>query len=231
MKSVPLPRYYDIIEGAEVLSSEYLNGQFSPKVLRLRDQSILKLFRLKRLLTSARLVPYPVRFRRHAHRLLAADVPTVEIQAVFKIADLQRTAVLYSPLEGQTLREHCEHHAIDRQLASQLGTFFQRLHRSGIYFRSIHFGNVVLTDRGRIGLIDIADMRFRRGPLTLGLRMRNLRHLFRYDSDLGCLSPVRHIFIDAYCASANLSSPKERRLRECYATYFKTPAAQPNSLA
>ncbi len=231
MQSVPLARYYDLIEGAEILSSEYVDGQLSPKVLRLRDQSILKLFRIKRLLTSARLVPYPIRFRRHAHRLQTADIPTVEIQGVFKIVALQRTAVHYSPLEGQTLREHCEHHAIDRQLASQLGIFFQRLHHSGIYFRSIHFGNVVLTPRSQVGLIDIADMRFRRGPLTLNLRIRNLRHLFRYDSDLGCLSPARHIFIDAYCASAELPSSNERRLRERYEAYFTASAAQHNSQA
>lgn len=231
MQSVPLPRYYDLVEGAEVLSSDYVDGQFSPKVLRLRDQSILKLFRIKRLLTSARLVPYPIRFRRHVHRLQAADIPTVEIQGVFKIAALQRTAVHYRPLEGHTLREHCEHHPIERQRAKQLGQFFQLLHQKGIYFRSIHFGNLVLTSDQRVGLIDVADMRFRRGTLGMGMRIRNLRHLFRYDCDRDYLSPERHTFIDAYCTSANLPSRKERQLRHHYESYFDAGAVQHRSRA
>ena len=231
MRSIPLPEYEALVKDAEILSSEYVDSRFSPKVLRLKDQSIIKLFRLKRLLTSARLVPYPIRFRRHALKLRDADIPTVEILAVFKITALHRTAVHYRPLEGHTLREHCEHQPIKRQLAKQLGQFFQLLHQKGIYFRSIHFGNLVLTSDQRVGLIDVADMRFRRGTLNMGMRIRNLRHLFRYDSDRDYLSPVRHTFIDAYCTSANLPSRQEQQLRNHYESYFDAGAVQHRSRA
>lgn len=226
MQLLSLSNYYNLIDGAEVLVSECVNGQEWPKVLRLQDLSFLKLFRLKRYLTSARLIPYAVRFQRHVKRLQLADIPTVDIQAVFKIATIERTAVHYRPLEGQTLREYCDTHDLDRSHAVQLGQFFEFLHRRGIYFRSIHFGNIVLTPNHRIGLIDVADMRFRRGPLKMGLRIRNLRHLFRYDSDLDCLSPARCTFIDAYCAAAGLSPRQEERLRHCYENYFKGRAVQ-----
>ena len=222
MELLSLPRYQDLVEGAEILSSEYVEGRVSPKVLRLKDQSIIKLFRLKRVLSSARLVPYAVRFQRHVVMLQAADVPTVDVHAVYKITTIDRTAVHYRPLPGPTLREHCTRHPIDRPLARVLGQFFEHLHRNGIYFRSIHFGNMVLTTHHRFGLIDVVDMRFRNGPLGMGLRKRNLRHLFRYDDDRDCLLPVRHDFIDAYCDSARLPPRRERQLRREYETYFQT---------
>ena len=64
-----------------------------------------------------------------------------------------------------------------------LGAFIAKLHDRGVYFRSLHLGNIVMTPEGTLGLIDIADMRFSRGQLTASQRKRNLRHLLRYPSD------------------------------------------------
>jgi tRNA A-37 threonylcarbamoyl transferase component Bud32 len=221
MQSLSLSEYNDLVEGAETLTSEFVDGRIWPKVLRLEDQSILKLFRLKRFITSARLIPYVTRFQRHVKRLEAVDIPTVRINVVYNITAINRTAVHYWPLEGETLREHCETRPIDIHQAKRLGQFFLFLHQNGIYFRSIHFGNIVLTADDRIGLIDVVDMRFRRRPLNMTLRIRNLRHLFRYDADIDCLAPVRHIFIDAYCKSSRLRSSYEGRLRHHFESYFQ----------
>ena len=220
MQLLSLSSYNDLIKGAKALTSECVGGQIWPKVLLLENQSILKLFRLKRLLTSARLVPYTTRFQHHVKMLKAVNIPTVDINAVYDIAAINRTAVLYRPLEGQTLRDYCKYHSLTAQLASQLGVFFQFLHFKGIYFRSIHFGNMVLTPDERIGLIDVVDMRFRKGPLNSRLRIRNLRHLFRYDEDIACLAPVRQIFINTYCQSARMRSHQENRLRRHFEGYF-----------
>ncbi|MOA52408.1 hypothetical protein D3C78_1757000 [compost metagenome] len=54
------------------------------------------------------------------------------------------------------------------------------LHQSGIYFRSLHLGNIVVTPEGKLGLIDVADMRFLRSPLSARLVKRNLQHFARY---------------------------------------------------
>ena len=220
MQLLSLSNYQDLIDGSEVLTSELVDGRETPKVLRLRDQSILKLFRLKRLFTSARLVPYTNRFQRHVEQLRALDIPTVDINAIYNIVAIKRTAVHYNPLEGLTLREHCERNALTAELAKRLGSFFHFLHAHGVYFRSIHFGNMVLTPQGRIGLIDVADMRFRNKPLTMSLRIRNLRHLFRYDADIDCLAPVRHLFMDAYCTSSRLPRRKGSRLQRQFDAYF-----------
>jgi len=221
MQSLSLSKYNNLVEGAEVLTSEWVDGRIWPKVLRLEDKSILKLFRLKRFITSARLIPHVTRFQRHVKRLEAVNIPTVRINFVYNIAAINRTAVHYWPLEGQTLREHCEILPMDVHQAERLGQFFLFLHQNGIYFRSIHFGNIVLTDDHRIGLIDVVDMRFRRRPLNMRLRIRNLRHLFRYDADIDCLAPVRQIFIDAYCACARLHPSRERQLRCRFENYFQ----------
>jgi hypothetical protein len=226
MQSLSLSKYNNLVEGAVALTSECVDGQIWPKVLRLEDQSILKLFRLKRFITSARLIPYVTRFQRHVKRLEAMDIPTVRINVIYNIAAINRTAVHYWPLEGKTLREHCVINPIEMVQAKQIGQFFLFLHQNGIYFRSIHFGNIVLTLDGRIGLIDVVDMRFRRGPLSMSQRIRNLRHLFRYDTDIDCLAPVRHIFIDAYCASARLHPSRERQLRCRFENYFQKRGQQ-----
>jgi hypothetical protein len=58
-----------------------------------------------------------------------------------------------------------------------------QLHERGVYFRSLHQGNVLLMDDGEFGLIDIADLRIFPSPLRNALRQRNLRHMQRYPQD------------------------------------------------
>lgn len=220
METLSLSEYNGLIEQATPLACELVDGQITHKVLQLPDHSILKLFRLKRMLTSARLFPHTRRFQNNVARLGALGISTVSLKAVYQIPAIKRTAVHYHFLSGLTLREHC-HAAMDADLAKRFGQFFASLHKKGVYFRSIHFGNVVLTPDGRLGLIDVVDMRFRRRPLNMGLRIRNLRHLFRYNADVDCLAPLRHIFIDTYCQTTQLDHRRENRLRRHFETYFQ----------
>ncbi len=220
METLSLSEYNGLIAQATPLVCELVDGQITHKVLQLPDRSILKLFRLKRVLTSARIYPHTRRFKNNVARLDALGISTVSLKAVYQIPAIKRTAVHYRFLTGLTLREYCQT-AMDAHLAKRFGRFFASLHEKGVYFRSIHFGNVVLTPDGRFGLIDVVDMRFRGGPLNTGLRIRNLRHLFRYDADIDCMAPVRHIFIDTYCQTTQLGHRQENRLRRCFETYFQ----------
>lgn len=52
-----------------------------------------------------------------------------------------------------------------------------------MYFRSLHFGNVVQTPENQLGLIDIADLRCQRRALSDSKRLRNFAHLLRYKQD------------------------------------------------
>ena len=64
-------------------------------------------------------------------------------------------------------------------LLEQLARFIAELHQAGVYFRSLHLGNVVLTPQGKLGLIDIADLSIQRWPLLGSQRLRNFRHMLR----------------------------------------------------
>jgi RIO-like serine/threonine protein kinase len=91
------------------------------------------------------------------------------------------TAVLYQPLPGETLRQIASKEGFNwQQSLPALVGLIRSLHASGIYFRSLHLGNIVVTPDNRMGLIDVADMRFLRRPLPKYLIRRNLQHFARY---------------------------------------------------
>lgn len=176
MKKIGRDEYLAMRDGARVLEAD----SFGDKVLLLADGNILKLFRRKRLLTSAAWYPYAQRFADNAEALRRRDVPVPAVLAVFRIPAIKRDAVLYRPLAGKTLREMCRAGLpvdTERELKAAFTMFVRYLHDRGVYFRSLHLGNVVHTPEGRFGLIDISDARIGSRPLRKSLRARNLRRL------------------------------------------------------
>lgn len=168
--------YLAMRAGASVIEAD----GFGDKVLRLADGTMLKLFRRKRWLSSAAWYPYAQRFADNAAALCKRDVPVPEIINVLRIPSIARDAVHYHPLPGKTLREMCRE-GLDPDTEQELKTAFTRfvirLHECGVYFRSLHLGNVVCMPDRRFGLIDIADARIGSGRLGKHLRVRNLRRL------------------------------------------------------
>jgi len=94
----------------------------------------------------------------------------LNVNAVYRIPAIRRTAVHYYPLTGSTLRNL--QNGIDITLADKLGRFFRELHDKGVYFRSLHFGNIVLTPENQLGLIDISDMKLYGKSLSENQRIR-----------------------------------------------------------
>lgn len=206
MQALDHARYLALREGAEVLEADGSGD----KVLRLGDGSILKLFRRKRLLTSAAWYPYAQRFADNCAALQQRDIPCPQIRQTYRIASIERDAVHYSPLPGQTLRQLLDQHEQDDALRAQLGRFIAQLHECGIYFRSAHLGNVVLTPQGQLGLIDIADLRVYRRPLRKSLRLRNFKHMLRYPEDRQWLLQEQgQAFIQQYAATQQVCSAAE----------------------
>lgn len=163
-------------EGATVLEFDLLGD----KVLRLADGTMLKLFRRKRLLTSAALFPYAGRFARNAQALAKAGVAVPKVLAVLRVPELARDLVHYQPLAGTTLRDLARAGLSPedkQQLRDRLTRFIIHLHDKGIYFRSLHIGNVVVTPDGRFGLIDFSDLRIYPWSLGKYLRARNMRRM------------------------------------------------------
>ncbi len=201
--------YGCLIAGARILEAD----RHGTKLLALGDGRYLKLFRRKRLLSSALMRPYSWRFQRNAQRLAGLGIPTVVPERLLRIPHLQRTAVLYRPLAGRTLRELLLVEADGEPWIARFGDFLGDLHRLGIYFRSLHFGNLVVGERDELGLIDVADLEFRSAPLGARLVARNLRHLMRYPDDWRQVCASTDAFCTGYAHSGrSLPKPAQRLL-------------------
>ena len=166
-----------MIEAARVLEAD----SYGPKVYLLQDGNILKLFLRKRIFSSALFRPYSKRFIDNAAELHKLGVPTLQVLQFYRLQTPGMTAVLYQPLPGETLRQIASKEGFTwQQTLPALAALIRSLHLSGIYFRSLHLGNIVVTPDNRMGLIDVADMRFLRAPLPRHLIKRNLQHFARY---------------------------------------------------
>ncbi|WP_165675178.1 BUD32 family EKC/KEOPS complex subunit [Metapseudomonas otitidis] len=168
--------------GAQILEEDSLG----PKVYRLADGNFLKLFRRKRLLSSALLYPYSTRFWENAEHLTRLGIPTLTPLHLYQLKEASLSAVLYRPLPGKTLKDlYLENPDTFPEYVPKLIEFIRVLHRNGIYFRSLHLGNIVLTPQGALGLIDIADLSFQRRPLSRAKAKRNLAHFSRPLESMG----------------------------------------------
>jgi len=175
------------------------------KVLRRHDGIIIKIFRRKRLLSSALLYPYARRFVHNVDKLRALNVITMHVVKTGHCKSPQRDLVWYQPVPGQTLRE-CLNAANAAQWIRALGTFVGQLHQMGILFRSLHFGNIIVGEKGGFGLIDVADMRFSSRPLTVTVRQRNFLHMTR------CAEDRTEPFVQSYLEATTLSIGHRERL-------------------
>ncbi len=182
MKSISLEEYQALRAGADVLECD-VHGD---KVLRLENGNILKMFRRKRLISSAAWKPYARRFAENCTALRKLGIPVPELVAVLKVPAIQRDAVLYVPLPGRTIREVRRSgisSAEEEALKKKFHDFVDRLHSLGIYFRSLHLGNVVLMPSGDLGLIDVADVKIYPFPLNFWLKQRNLKRIATLEED------------------------------------------------
>lgn len=172
---------------------------FGPKVVESADgKTIHKLFRRKRWLSSALLYPYAVRFARNAERLGALGFETVKVRELSTCRPLGYHLVSYDKAPGRSLRELIRE-CPDPEYFVELGQLMARLHRQGVYFRSLHLGNVLRDGERGLALIDIADMRFSGQPLWATTRVRNFRRLLQRSDDRGLFSSSDwRTLVDAY---------------------------------
>lgn len=193
MQTLAHDDYLALRAGAQVLERD----RSGEKVLALADGSYLKLFRRKRLISSAAWYPYAQRFADNALALAGRGIPCPGVIGVYRVPGIRREAVRYRPLAGQTLRQLIRAGSDTSGLRERLAAFVAHLHEVGIYFRSLHLGNIVLTPAGELGLIDIADLRAGKRSLPAHRRRRNLQHLLRDENDRAWLYPDGDTGFDA----------------------------------
>ena len=111
---------------------------------------------------------------------------------------IQRTAVHYIPVAGDTLRALTKAMDDPVPLLTNFAKFLAELHHKGVYFRSIHIGNVVVTENNEFALIDIADLKVFPKSLSIRQRNRNMKHLLRPPEDNFILIPNIDAIISSY---------------------------------
>lgn len=167
------------------------------KVLRLPDDTLLKLFRQRRRISRELFAPSAKRFARNALKLELLGIRCPQVLAIYWLREPPCHLIRYKPVPGHSLRQRVPGIDRDAQLAlfARLAVFIGYLHNQGVYFRSLHMGNIILTPDQYFGLIDIADMRCLDKPLSARLRARNYYHLLRYTDDWARVdSDVRTLF-------------------------------------
>jgi hypothetical protein len=187
------------------------------KVARLASGEIIKVFRVKRLISGANLYSYARRFCRNAERLHQLGIPTVTIKHLYKL-NRNETAVLYQPIAGDTLRQIARDGRYDDTLAERCGGFLAELHHKGVHFHSLHTGNIVVMPSGALGLIDISDLTIYPWPLFCNTRARSFRRFCRYPEDIHQLGFVFwHKMLNSYFQTNQLN-------KRCEAVINKTIA-------
>jgi hypothetical protein len=204
METLTAEQYKELCSNAEIVQKD----AYGPKVLRLADGQMVKIFRRKSFFSSALFRPYAGRFRKNAYRLSELGIRTVRVNRLCRCPSPARHLVFYQPVRGITLRDFLTENPANVSILEDFAAYLAELHAKGIYFRSIHFGNViVLPDSAGFALIDVADLSFRPAPLDFKLSLRNFRHFLRYREDctsLETFGPAR--FVSVFARNAGLSA-------------------------
>lgn len=226
MRLLSLAAYQQLIDGSTLLRED-LHG---PKVYQASDGRIVKLFRVKRWLSSAMLYPYSLRFKHNALRLRRRGFTCVQVDEVFACLAIRRHGIVYQRLEGEPLDELLlADGALALEIYREYAAYIARLHAHKVYFRSLHPGNVLRLADGSYGLIDVGDVRFPWLPLSAARRRRNFRHLLRSEEFHAVLQryPAAD-FVDAYLAACALPAAGGERLRvELMADFSAAGARRP----
>ncbi|WP_212629061.1 polymerase [Pseudomonas sp. KB-10] len=208
MRRINAAQLSALLEGAKTIEEDGLGV----KVARLQGGDFLKLYRRKRLLSSDLWNLPAQRFADNAQGLLRLGITAPNVLDVLMISQCRLSAVRYQPVPGDTLRDQLRQQdaAARTELVAKFGTFLGELHQQGVYFRSLHLGNVLILPDGTFGLIDLSDMKLEGGPLASWKRRRNLQHILRYAEDIDWLTQQH---LDSWLAGYACSTGKREAER------------------
>ncbi|MET0263129.1 MAG: toluene tolerance protein [Rariglobus sp.] len=208
MKSLPRAEFETLIRDARILEAD----KRGPKVYETSDGCIIKLFRIKRRLSSNLWSPFATRFEKNAKKLKALGLPSVEVLEVAWVQHIHRQMVVYRKLEGQPLRSFLRNVSAKKvnETMRDVGRFIAAMQEKGVFFRSLHFGNILVLPGGDFALIDILDVWFKSSPLGVWRRGRNFRHMSRYKEDCQTLLDHWDFFRKGYLETSFEGSMKQQ---------------------
>ncbi len=203
MKEISENDFSKLIGEGKILERDTLGV----KVYLLPGDRICKVFRCKRKFSSAQYYPYAQRFADNCKLLNDLAFKSVNVSEVYKVANTNLGLVLYSMLPGKTLRAFLKEGAACQTLIPKFIELVVELHKKGVYFRSLHFGNVIVSPEGDFCLIDVSDMTISGKSLMSLKRARNFKAIFRYTSDVGFLENYGvNKFFAEYIEKSNISA-------------------------
>ncbi|MBT5230826.1 MAG: toluene tolerance protein [Methylococcales bacterium] len=214
MQTITNHEFEALVENAKILEQDKRGG----KVFLTTDNRIVKCFRAKRhSISSNRIWPYATRFMNNAIKLKQRGITSVAVTHNYFIPEKSRYAVVYPLLPGKTIREALQG---DESLSGTI-SYIAHLHDKGIYFRSLHFGNILLQPDNQYALIDIADMQFHWFNLSLFSRLRNFRHLLLYPQDKAAiLAYGKNETLKTYLEATQLSKLSQFIFSQIYYRFF-----------
>lgn len=202
--------YSDLIDQNEILEKD----PWGVKVLETSDNTIIKIFRLKRLFSSAYFAPYALRFKWNSNHLKKRGIETVVVDKIVYCREEQRHVLSYKKISGQPIKSILEKNRNNKVLLKNLIVFVAHLHDKGIYFRSLHFGNIIVKPDGEFALIDISNIKFFPFKLSINQRIRNLKHLIKHEFEKTTIDYYDwDIFFNDYAFSAMLIARDKRKLK------------------
>ncbi len=207
LKSLSLKQYQKLVDTGTVIEQD---GR-GVKVIKTLDGRIVKLFRLKSVFSSAVLKSYAARFVENAELLKQRGINTIDAQDLYYCKPIKRTLVYYHPLPGSTLRDLLREGDNTTKVMKMFSAFMAELHDKGILFRSVHFNNVIVSESGdSLGLIDVADMRIKGTSLSVAERVRNFKHMVRYQEDCTSIETFGvAVFLEEYLHASEMDVSKK----------------------
>jgi tRNA A-37 threonylcarbamoyl transferase component Bud32 len=205
MKKLSIKDYENIITNSSII----VEDQYGPTLLKLSNGNFAKLFRIKKVLSSAWIYPRSKRFVLNANKLEKLNIPTVKVIDFYKINDIKQGMVIYEPIKGVVLREALSLSNDKKDMIKLFAHFLADIHHKGVYFKALDFGNVICIEDNTLGLIDIDNMFFSKGFLPFKKRIKNLNHIFHYKEDIKLIKKFGiSFFLHAYNERALLPIPK-----------------------
>lgn len=154
-----------------------------PSIIFHPDGTITKLWlRKKSFFSSDRFRSYAQRFVNNAARLTAKGITVPEILSHAVLEGERISIVCYRALPGNSIRVLLKKFP-ERVDIPALCQYILMLHDKGIFFRSIHLGNIILLPDNSYGLIDFTDVRIYKKSVPLLRRAANLATPMRYSED------------------------------------------------
>lgn len=180
---------------------------------KLTAGNMVKFIYRRRVISSATLYPYALRFARNGLALTKLGITAPITQQIWHIPNNDCHIVFYKELPGTSLRDLYDQNALDDEIWGNLAAYLAKLHQLGIYFHSLHLANVLLNNQQDFSLLDIANLKIYNHPVSAWVRSRNLVHLFNHRNDSERLDNWgKKRFFNHYIEAADLAILSKTRL-------------------